>query len=423
MTHSPDPTLLALFEAALRAVQAETCVPPHLPPPPPGRTVVVGAGKAAAAMARAVERRWDGPLSGAVVVPYGHGVSCERVEVIEAAHPVPDEAGEAAARRMLDLATGLGPDDLLLALVSGGGSALLALPAPGVSLADKRAVTGALLRSGAPISAINCVRKHLSAIKGGRLAARARPARLATLVISDVPGDDPATVASGPTLADATTLADAQAVLARYRIAPPDAVRRALEDPANETPKPGAAEGPVHIVARAGDALATACAAARAAGFEPVDLGGGIEGEAREVAAAHAALALRHAALGRAVALVSGGETAVTIADEAGRGGRNSEYALALALALDGRAGIRAIACDTDGIDGDSEAAGAVVGPDTLARARAIGLDAAAMLDGHRSGAFFAALGDAVVTGPTRTNVNDFRCILIAAGPEERTDL
>jgi glycerate 2-kinase len=422
----PDATpdlLRALFDAALGAVTAERCVPPHLPAPPKGRTVVVGAGKASAAMARAVEAHWNGPISGAVVVPYGYGADCETIEVIEAAHPVPDDAGEAAAKRMLTLAAGLGPDDLLLALMSGGGSALLALPAPGLTLADKKAVTSALLRSGAPIAAINCLRKHLSAIKGGRLAAVARPAQVATLVISDVPGDDPAVVASGPTLADATTLAEARDVLARYAVDAPDAVMRALNDPANETPKAAGGAEIARICARADDALAAACEAARAAGFEPVNLGGAVEGEARSVAAEHAARALEIAATGKPTALISGGETTVTIAGKAGTGGRCREYALALALALNGRADIHAIACDTDGIDGSADAAGAIVTPDTLTRAAAAGMDAAAMLAAHRSGAFFDALGDAVVTEPTRTNVNDFRCILIPAGIGEHIDL
>jgi glycerate 2-kinase len=429
MTDARTDTLRALFDAALGAVRAESCLPPHLPPPPGGRTVVVGAGKASAAMAAAMEAHWDAPLTGAVVVPYGHGAKCARVEVIEAAHPVPDEAGEAAARRMLELATGMGKDDLLVALVSGGGSALLALPAPGLALADKRAVTAALLGSGAPIGAINCVRKHLSAIKGGRLAAAARPAKVATLVISDVPGDDPATVASGPTLADATTLADARAALDRYGVDAPDAVRRALADPANETPKPGDAaaddtmDDTVHVIARADDALAAACAAAERAGLTPVNLGGAVEGEARAVAADHARQALKIAAMGRPAALISGGETTVTITGAAGRGGRNTEYVLALALALEGRADIHAIACDTDGIDGDSGMAGALVTPDTLARARAAGLDPAALLAAHRSAELFEAIGDAIVTGPTRTNVNDFRCLLIPAGTLEDIDL
>jgi hydroxypyruvate reductase len=425
MTDDPEPILRSLFDAALAAVSAARCVPPHLPPAPKGRTVVVGAGKAAAAMAQAVEAHWPGSVGGAVVVPYGHGVPCAGIEVIEAAHPVPDDAGAGAARRMLDLVSGLGRDDLVLALISGGGSALLALPAPAITLADKQAVTRALLRSGAPIAAINTVRKHLSAIKGGRLALAAHPARVVTLVISDVPGDDPATVASGPTLADATTLAEARAVLARYAIDLPPAVARHLADA--ETPKPGdsAFAGDVtRIVARAADALDAAAAAAKARGLGVTLLGDAVEGEARTAAAEHARLALARAAAdpGGHV-ILSGGETTVTIAGGAGSGGRNSEYLLALGLALNGAARISALACDSDGIDGASTAAGALLRPDSLARARALGLDARAMLAAHESAALFAALGDAVVTGPTRTNVNDFRCLLIAAGDGQRLDL
>ncbi len=406
------------FEAALAAARPARSLARHLPLPPRGRTLVVGCGKAAASMARAVEIAWPGPLDGFVVTATFHGEPCRYVSVVEAAHPVPDEAGEAAARRALRLVEELTADDLVLALVSGGGSALMALPAPGLTLADKRAVTRALLASGAAIGEINAVRKHLSAIKGGRLAAAAHPARVVTLVVSDVPGDDPATVASGPTLPDPTSFADARAVLDKYRIAPPEAVAHHLAAARDETPKPGdprLAGAEAVVIARARDALEAAAAFARAQGVEPVMLGDAVEGEAREVAREHARLARAAAeADGPPRLILSGGETTVTVGGAApGRGGRNTEYLLALALALDGAPGIAALACDTDGIDGDSGAAGATIGPDSLARARAAGRDPAADLAGHDSASLFAALGDLLVTGPTRTNVNDFRAILV----------
>jgi len=425
MISDPDRFLRDLFDAALAAVSAERCVPPHLPRAPAGRTVVVGAGKAAADMARAVADNWPGALSGVVVVPYGHAVPCERIEVIEAAHPVPNSAGAEAARRLLDAVAGLGPEDLVIALISGGGSALLASPAPGIALADKQALTDALLRSGAPIGEMNAVRKHLSAIKGGRLAVAACPAPVTTLVLSDVPGDDPSTVASGPTLGDGTTLAEARAILEARGIPAPPAIARHLENPRNETPKPDDprfAASDVHIVARAADALAAAAARAEAVGVEPVILGDDIEGPADEVAAGQAALALDHVERvrnrGRPQVLLSSGETTVRIEGDAtdAAGGRNTEFALALALALGGRAGISALACDTDGIDGTAGAAGAAIGPDTLARARQMGLDARDALRRHQTAPFFRALGALVETGPTRTNVNDFRAILIDTG-------
>jgi len=355
-----------------------------------------------------------------VVVPYGHGAACDRIKVIEAAHPVPDDAGLAAAERIMAMAAPLGEDDQLLALMSGGGSALLALPAPGLTLAHKQAVSRALLRCGAAIGEMNMVRKHLSAIKGGRLARAAHPARVTTLVISDVPGDDPATVASGPTLPDRTTSRDARETLSRYGLALPPAVTTWLTDPAAETPKPGdpGFEGDsVTIVARAGDALDGAAAAARRVGFSVECLGDAIEGEARAVGAEHAALALSRASdPGRLpLVLLSGGETTVTLTGRSGSGGRNTEYLLALGLALDSHPGISAIACDTDGIDGNCHAAGAILRPDSLARARALGLNPARMLRDHDSAPLFGALGDLVTTGPTRTNVNDFRAILICA--------
>ena len=418
---SPDPTTLLrqLFSAALAAADPARAVPRFLPDPPAGRCVVVGAGKAAAAMARAVEDGWRGDaarLSGLVVTRYGHGVPCARIEVVEAAHPVPDAAGADAARRILRMVGGLGDDDLLLCLISGGGSALLAMPAAGLSLADKQAVNRALLKSGATISEMNCVRKHLSAIKGGRLAAAAAPARVVSLLISDVPGDDPGTIASGPTVADATTFADARAILKRHGIDPPAAVRAHLEAAADETPKPGdprLARAEAHIIARPQESLEAAATAARAAGITPIILGDAIEGEAREVARAMAQTALQAARENKSpCVLLSSGETTVTVRGH-GRGGRNAEFLLALAIALDGAPGIHAIACDTDGIDGSEDNAGALIGPDTLARAAALGLAPQARLDDNDGYGVFSALGDLVMTGPTRTNVNDFRAILV----------
>src|SRR5262245_9989702 len=420
---SPPPRdfLRRLFEAALAAADPARCLPPHLPKPPKGRTVVVGAGKAAAKMARAVEEHWKGPLAGLVVTRYGHGVPCERIEVVEAAHPVPDAAGQQAAARILEMVRGLSADDLVLCLISGGGSALLALPAPGLSLDDKRAVNRALLKSGANIAEMNCVRKHLSAIKGGRLAAAAAPARVVSLLISDVPGDDPAVIASGPTVADPTTFADALAVLEKYRIAEPAAAIARLRAATDETPKPSdprLARVETKIVARPQDALEAAAAAAREAGISPVILGDSIEGEAREVALVHAGIARqvrRHGQPAPAPAvLLSGGETTVTVRGQ-GRGGRNAEFLLALAVALDGDRGIHAVAADTDGIDGTEDNAGALLSPDSLARAAALGIDAKRRLADNDGYGFFAALGDLIITGPTRTNVNDFRAILVEA--------
>lgn len=409
-----DSLLRALFDDAVAAAQAESCVPAHLPGAVPGRTVVVGAGKAAASMARAVEDHWPGPLSGLVVTRYGHGVPCRSIEVVEAAHPVPDAAGRRAAERILERVRGLDGGDLVLCLISGGGSALLSLPAPGLTLEDKQAVGARLLASGAAISEINCVRKHLSAVKGGRLAAAAYPAAVTTLAISDVPGDDPAVIASGPTVADPTTLADARAVLEKYGIEPPGSVTAYLNGD-EETPKPGderLARAELVLVATPARSLEAAAAHARDSGFEPVMLGDAVEGVARDVARDHARRALETP--GPAV-LISGGETTVAH-DGSGRGGRNAEYLLSLALALDGAPGVWAIACDTDGIDGTEDNAGGLIGPDTLARAAGLGLDPAAMLDDHDSYGFFAALGDLVVTGPTLTNVNDFRAIMIEGG-------
>jgi len=417
----PREFLRSLFQAAIDAAAAEHCVPGNLPAPPSGRTVIVGAGKAAAAMAKAAEDHWPQqcPLSGLVITRYGHGVPCRSIEVVEAGHPVPDAAGVAAAERMLAAVQGLDENDLVLALISGGGSSLFALPAPGLTLVDKQALTRALLKSGAPISEINCVRKHLSAVKGGRLALAAVPARVVSLIISDVPGDDPATIASGPTVADPTTRQEALAILAKRNIVVPAAIRAWLESPASETPKPGDSafeRVDNRIIATARDALAAAGRLAEKKGFAVLDLGDRIEGEARDVARAHAELALRHAKDGRPCVILSGGETTVTVKGK-GRGGRNAEYLLALALALDGAPAISAIACDTDGIDGTETNAGALIGPDTLGRAQALGIDAQAMLRNNDAYAFFDKLGDLVETGPTRTNVNDFRAILISPSP------
>jgi hydroxypyruvate reductase len=420
-----------LFDAAVAAASAAAVVPSHLPDPPAGRTVVVGAGKAAAAMARAVERAWRGPLSGTVVTPYGHGVACDRIDVVEAAHPVPDEPGRRAAARILAEVSGLTGDDLALCLISGGGSSLLALPARGVELADERQVGAALLRSGAPIAEINRVRKHLSAITGGRLAVAAWPAPVVTLIISDVPGDDPSVIASGPTVADPTTYQAALDVLETYGIAPPSAVLCHLRAGAAggpgapaETPKPGDPRlvlSSTVVLATASDALAAAAVAARSCGLRAIVLGDRIEGEAREVGRRHAEHAVQLVDWGErgqpAAVLLSGGETTVTVRGD-GRGGRNTEYLLGLALGLDGRPGIYALAADTDGIDGSEDNAGAFVTPDTLDRAVAAGLDPHEILTRNDAYTLFERLGDLFITGPTLTNVNDLRAILVV--PRDR---
>lgn len=401
-----------LFSAAVAAADPALRVPPFLPTPPSGRTLVVGAGKASAAMALAVEQHWQAPLSGLVITRYGHGAPCKSIEIVEASHPVPDANGRDAALRMGELVKGLSADDLVLCLISGGGSALLAAPAPGLTLEDKQTVNRQLLACGAPISEMNCVRKHLSALKGGRLAAAAWPAQIVSLVISDVTGDDPAVVASGPTVPDPTTRADALAILHKYKFDLPAHVWAFLETDAAETPKPGDprfAKVRTEMIAAPAQSLAAAAKLAREAGYRVIDLGDRIEGEAREVARAQAAQAL--ATKGPAV-ILSGGETTVTLKGK-GRGGRNAEFALALAIALDGKANISAIAGDTDGIDGSEDNAGALVMPDTLARAKAKGIDAQAYLANNDAYGFFESIGDLVVTGPTRTNVNDFRAILI----------
>ena len=424
----PERLLRRMFSAAVDSVRAERCVPPALPDPAAGRTVVVGAGKAAAAMARTVEREWSErghpPPQGLVVTRYGHAVDCRHIEVVEAAHPVPDPAGREAAERILGLANGLGPEDLLLCLVSGGGSALLAAPARGVSLDDKQEINRALLASGANITEMNTVRKHLSRIKGGRLAAAGYPARCHAVLVSDVPGDDPATIASGPTVADPTTVADAREVMERYGAPLPASVEAWWAAPEAESPKPGdprLARSTVEVAASARQALEAAAEVARAAGCEAVVLGDAIEGEAREAALAHAEVARRARRRGQPArppcVLLSGGETTVTVRG-GGRGGRNAEFLLALAAALDDLPGVFALAADTDGIDGTGSNAGAVYRPGLVAKARALGRDPRAALDANDGYGFFAALGALVETGPTLTNVNDFRAIVITArGP------
>jgi len=419
---SPRALLHGLFDTAVAAVSAAQCLPAFLPEPPRGRTIVIGAGKGAAAMAEAVEQHWKGELSGLVVTRYEHGRAPGtqgRIEVVEASHPVPDEAGQRAAQRMVGLLEGLTKDDLVLCLISGGGSALLAAPAEGLTLADKQTVNRALLKSGASIDEMNCVRKHLSSIKGGRLALACAPARVETLLISDIPGDDPTLIASGPTLPDATTCADALAVIHKYGIEVPEAVRRHLETGAGETPKPGDArfEGHrSHVIATAQDALEAAAAQARVLGYEAHILSDSIEGEARDVAEVHAGIVrqivARNQPFTKPCVILSGGETTVTVRGN-GRGGRNAEFLLALGVALDGLPGVHAIACDTDGIDGSEDNAGAMLTPDSLARAEALGLKPKQLLDNNDGYGFFDALGDLIVTKPTRTNVNDFRAILI----------
>ncbi len=421
---TPIEILRNMFDAAVASALPDARLQVHLPPAPRGRTVVVGGGKGAAAMARAVEQAWAeagraGAIEGLVITRYDHVAPCAHIRVIEAAHPVPDEAGLAATREIMALIAGLGEDDLVLCLISGGGSALLTMPADGVSLDEKRAVTGDLLRSGATIGEINCVRKHLSAIKGGRLAAAAHPASVVTLMISDVPGDDPAVIASGPTVADPSTFAEARAVLANYAITPPAAIAARLEAAADETPKPGdprLARSVATVIATPQDSLEAAARIAESAGFTPLILSDAIEGEARDVALVHAAIARQVALRGQPAAapcaLISGGETTVTVRGH-GRGGRNAEFLLGLAVALDGLAGVYAIACDTDGIDGSEDNAGALIGPDTLSRAAAIGVDARAHLADNDAYGFFEKLDDLLITGPTLTNVNDFRAVLI----------
>lgn len=415
----PTSFLRALFDQAVRAADPLFAVPPFLPPPPKGRTVVVGLGKAAAVMAQAVERNWPGPIEGVVVTRDGHEAPTGRIEVLSSSHPVPDERSEAGARRLMQAVSGLTEDDLVLCLVSGGGSALCALPAPGLTLADKIAVNRALLRSGASIDEMNCVRKHLSGFKGGRLARAAMPAGVVSLLISDVPGDDPAVIASGPTVPDPTGFADALALVRRYRLDLPEPVRRHLEAGRDETPKPG---DPAfdrvenRLIAAPQRSLERAAGFARSQGIRPILLGDALEGESRQVATVMAGIARSVRRHGQPAAapcvLLSGGETTVTVHGH-GRGGRNVEFLLGLAVALQGEPGVFAMAGDTDGIDGAEEVAGAIVTPDTLARAAALGMNARAMLENNDAHPFFATLKDQLVTGPTLTNVNDVRAVLV----------
>jgi glycerate 2-kinase len=413
-----------MFDAAIASAQPAVCVAAHMPAAPRGRMIVIGAGKASAAMARAVEEHWSGTLSGLVVTRYGYAVPCKHIEVVEAAHPVADDAGLRSARRMLDMVQNLTADDLVLCLISGGGSALLPLPLDGLSLADEQELSRVLLKSGAAIGEMNCVRRHLSAIKGGRLAAACHPARVLTLLISDVPGDRPLDIASGPTVGDPTTCADALRIVRRYHMSLPPAALELLErgraegGPAESVKPddPRLAGASVRVIAAPQMALEAAADVARQAGVIPYILGDAIEGEAREVGKVMGGIALQVAGRGQPFrppcVLLSGGETTVTVRGR-GKGGRNVEFLLALALALDGCPGIDALAGDTDGVDGQEEIAGAYIAPDTLARALAQGFRPQELLADNDAHSFFMALGDSVLTGPTLTNVNDFRAVLV----------
>ncbi|WP_409018215.1 glycerate kinase [Caballeronia sp. LZ035] len=416
-----DRLLQDMFKAAIATAQPALRVPDFLPSPPRGRTIVIGAGKASAAMAKAVEDHWNGEIEGLVVTRYGYAVSCERIDIVEAAHPVPDENGLKAAKRMLDLVSGLTADDLVLCLVSGGGSSLLPLPAEGLTLKDKQEINQALLASGATISEMNCVRRHLSAIKGGRLAAACYPARVVNLIISDVPADAVSDIASGPTVPDATTCADALAILRRYEIDAAPTIIELLESSRTETLKPNDSRLPAietHLIATPQLALEAAAMHSQAAGINAYILGDAIEGEARDVGAVMAGIAKQVSRRGQPFVtpciLLSGGETTVTVRGS-GRGGRNVEFLLSLGVALNGEPGVFAIAGDTDGVDGQEEIAGALLRPDTLARARDRGIRPTERLEDNDAHSFFQALGDSVITGPTLTNVNDFRAIFIAA--------
>ena len=418
----PRNLLLDLFSHAVARADPSGNMAGSLPQPPTGKVVIVGAGKAGASMAQTLEKVWPGPLEGLVLVPYGHALDCNFIEIIEAGHPIPDSAGQAGAQRIFDLACSLGPDDLLLCLLSGGGSSLLSLPLPGVSLKQKQSITSQLLICGASIHEINTVRKHLSHIKGGRLAQAAYPARTVSLLISDVPGDDPATIASGPTTGDPTTIDQAVAILAKYAIKLPKAVDTVLRAPASESPSPGHVQlnrSRLSIIATPAEALAAAGAHAQERGLTVINRGDAEEGIARELACVHSRLVIdsdQFSGTGPKTVMLSGGETTVVVKGQ-GTGGRNQEYLLALAIELNGMANIFAIACDTDGIDGASKVAGAIITPDTLSRARLLGMNPRTYLADNNAGAFFEALGDTVVTGPTRTNVNDFRAIVCFRDP------
>ena len=415
----PKSFLTSIFNAAVAAADPEKTIRNHLPAKPKGRTIVIGAGKGSAQMAAAFEKVWDGPIDGLVVTRYGYGARCERIEIIEAAHPVPDAAGLEASRRLLEKVRGLTSDDLVIALISGGGSALLPSPAPGLTLADEIAVNEALLASGAPIAAMNTIRKHVSTIKGGRLAAAAHPARVVSLVVSDIPGDNPALVASGPTVPDTGSRADALASIAAYGMKLPDAVMAHINSPAADAPRPDDprfAGNEVYLTASAGVSLEAAAAEVTRQGIEAVILSDAIEGEAREVGGVHAAIArevaTRSRPFAKPVLILSGGETTVTLRAK-GKGGRNSEFLLAFAIGIDGVEGIHALAADTDGIDGSENNAGAFADGSTVSRMRAAGVDAKAMLASNNAWTAFNAVGDLFAPGPTGTNVNDLRAILV----------
>jgi hydroxypyruvate reductase len=417
MTEAANELLRGLFDSAVASVAAERCLPPHLPTPPKGRTLVIGAGKAAAAMAKVVENHWPNgsPLSGIAITRYGHGVHTSTIRVIEAGHPLPDEPGEQITRAVIALTSELKHDDMLLCLLSGGGSALMAAPAPGISLNEKRQVTDDLLRSGATIAEINCVRKHLSAVKGGQLAGVAAPARVVNLMVSDVASNDPTVIASGPTVPDPTTLAEARSIIEKYRINVPPPITAHLLDADRETPKPGDpvfASSTTTVIATARDALKAAEKVARDAGYTPLILGGALEGDATTIARQHSDQVREGRQQEGPIAIISGGELTVTITGQ-GHGGPNQEYLLALALSLGPEGGVYALACDTDGIDGSEDNAGARITPDTLIRAQRQNLNPEAYLRENNSYEFFRLLGDLIVTGPTRTNVNDFRVILV----------
>ncbi|WP_102782536.1 glycerate kinase [Thalassospira sp. GB04J01] len=412
--------LLAMMDAALKAADPAVQIPLNMPAKPKGKTIVIGAGKASANMARAFEKAWEGPLEGLVVTRYGHAVACEKIEIVEASHPVPDAAGQKAAERILEIVKKAGPDDLVVCMISGGGSALLALPGPGLTLEDKQSISKALLRSGATISEMNCVRKHLSAIKGGRLAQASAPARMVTYLVSDVPGDDPAIIASGPTVADPTTGKDALDILRHYQIDIPTAAKDLLTNSTHETVKPGDACFDGHetvMLARPQDSLEAAAKIARELGLNPVILGDAIEGEAREVAIMHAGIAHQVANHGQPAAkpcvLLSGGETTVTVRGKGGRGGRNSEFLLSLLIQFRDQAGLSALAIDTDGIDGSEDNAGAIIDPTSWQKGQDAGIDLREYLANNDAYSAFAKIDDLLVTGPTLTNVNDFRAILI----------
>ncbi|MCY1274075.1 putative hydroxypyruvate reductase [compost metagenome] len=424
MSLDPQSLLRDLFATAIAAAHPRQVLADYLPSDRSGRVIVIGAGKAAAAMAEVIEREWQGEISGLVVTRYGHGADCRKIEVVEAAHPVPDAAGLETAQRVLKLVSGLSESDRVIFLLSGGGSSLLALPAEGLTLKDKQAINKALLKSGASISEMNCVRKHLSAIKGGRLAKACWPATVYTYAISDVPGDEATVIASGPTVADPTTSAEALAILARYAIEIPAHVRAWLQDPRSETVKPGdpcLARSHFQLIATPQQSLDAAAEKVRAAGLTPLILGD-LEGESREVAKVHAGIARQVVLHGQPIkppcVILSGGETTVTVRGD-GRGGRNAEFLLSLTDTLKGLPGVYALAGDTDGIDGSEDNAGAIMTPCSYARAAKQGLSSSDELDNNNGYGYFAALGDLIVTEPTRTNVNDFRAILILESPEK----